>query len=152
MSGEFVRQTFPRGPLLGAAALVAFTLIATAAARLERRAGQAPADSDPTAVVALNFADRSDGAVVVLDGASGATVETIEPGTGGFLRATLRALVRERRQSALGDEQAFELRRYADGRLELYDRATARQIYLDAFGPTNVAAFAALLDPEDLTR
>jgi putative photosynthetic complex assembly protein len=131
---------------------VAFALLATAATRLDRHAAESAGAGEPTAIVALNFADRSDGAVLVLDSNTGRSVDTIEPGTGGFLRATLRALVRERRQSAIGDEKPFELRRYANGRLELYDTATSRQIVLDAFGPTNSAAFAALLDANEVRR
>jgi putative photosynthetic complex assembly protein len=148
MSGEFVNETFPRGPLLGATALVAFALLATAAARLGTvggRAGEPVAARDPVAIVSLRFADREDGAVLVVDSESDAAVATIEPGTGGFLRATLRALSRERKLSGIGAAVPFELRRYADGRLELHDTGTERNVYLDAFGPTNADAFSALL-------
>jgi hypothetical protein len=50
----------------------------------------------------------------------------VEPGTQGFLRGALRALVRERRQHGLGDEQPFRLLAHPDGRLTLEDPATGR--------------------------
>lgn len=146
MSGEFVNEAFPRGPLLGAAALVGFALLAAAAVSLDTAVRAREASLEPAGVVSLRFEDRDDGAIVVLDDATDDAVETIEPGTGGFLRATLRALSRERKLNSLGPEQPFELRSYADGRLELHDVATRRTLYLNAFGPTNAGAFATLYD------
>jgi putative photosynthetic complex assembly protein len=146
MSGEFVHQAFPRGPLLGAAALVMFALIAAGATSIRSGATIDGVSTEPVAVVALRFEDRADGGILVLDNRNDGAVETIDPGTGGFVRATLRALSRERKLNALGPGQPFELRQYPNGRLELHDLATGRTVYLSAFGPTNAGAFAALFD------
>lgn len=98
-----------------------------------------------TAQLDCRFDDADDGAVLVRDAASGALLARVAPGEQGFLRGTLRALVRERRQQGLGAEQPFRLLRLADGRLALRDPATGRQLDLSAFGPTNAALFARLL-------
>ena len=66
-------------------------------------------------------------------------------GEGGFLRGALRVMARERRMRGLGGEAPFELVGRADGRLTLLDPATGQRIDLEAFGPTNAGAFAALL-------
>ncbi len=76
----------------------------------------------------------------------GHLIDTVAPETNGFLRGTLRALVRERRQYGVGDEVPFRLLRGADGSLILYDPAIGRRLDLRAFGPTNAGAFASLLN------
>ncbi len=66
-------------------------------------------------------------------------------GTFAFVRGVLRGFARERRLEHLGAGAALELTRWADGRLSLRDPVTGREVQLDSFGPTNSAAFAALL-------
>ena len=149
MSGHAQTVQFPRGPLLGAAALVGVTLVSVAAVRL---AAPAP-EVRPAAVVAsgsrdLRFMDRSDGAVVALEGPLDQVVAVIEPGTNGFLRGVLRGLARERRSMGIGDRIAFRIGRPDGGRLAIEDLATGRRVDLDAFGPTNAQAFARLLRQE----
>jgi hypothetical protein len=48
----------------------------------------------------LWFEDRSDGGVTVLDASNDQRIAIIEPGTNGFLRATVRGLAQERRREA----------------------------------------------------
>jgi putative photosynthetic complex assembly protein len=151
MSGEFINEAFPRGPLLGAASLVLLTLSAVGIARL---AGPMHLAAQPRtqATASVVFTDREDGAVIASDAASGQELLTVAPGTGGFFRATLRALARERRSSDIGSRAPFVIRRLADGRLELEDSATGRIVQLAAFGPTNAQSFAALLPPQEPPR
>lgn len=99
----------------------------------------------PARTLALYFEDRDDGAIAVLDETRTRELARIEPGTNGFMRSTLRGMARERRRHNLGAEQPFHLGREADGRLVLDDHATGRHVELQAFGPSNAAAFAALL-------
>lgn len=141
---DFVHRPFPRGVLIGAAAMIAFAI---AAAALYRGTDFAP-ELRPTAAVdskALRFEDRSDGAVVVLDAGTGREIAVLAPGAEGFVRATLRGLARERRSRDIGAEAPFQLTRWADGRVTLLDPATGRTVDLAAFGPTNAEAFARLL-------
>ncbi len=135
----------PRGLLLGAGGLVISTLLIVAAARLT---GYAPAQPPVSAVVEshdLRFEDRSDGAVLVFDGADGRLTYTLQPGTNGFVRGVLRGLVRERRADHIGSTPPFRLTRWADGRLSLDDPSTGRHVDLEVFGPTNAGAFADIL-------
>jgi putative photosynthetic complex assembly protein len=96
----------------------------------------------------LHFDDRASGAVLVLDARTDRLIATVEPGEGGFVRATMRGLASERKRRGISDEQPFELQRTVDGHLMLSDPATGRLVALDAFGPTNSAAFARFLETE----
>jgi putative photosynthetic complex assembly protein len=93
----------------------------------------------------LRFEDEANGAIAVYAEPEGVRVETVEPGTNGFLRGTLRALARERRLNGIRDARPFRVARRADGSLTLDDPATGRSINLDAFGPVNSGVFASLL-------
>jgi putative photosynthetic complex assembly protein len=139
--------TVPRGALLGAAALITFTM---AAALFGRLSGATATPLPPAHVIVsseLRFSDRADGAVEVTR-VDGRPVTVIAPGTNGFVRGVLRGLAQERLRRHEGADRPFELTRWSDGRLSLTDPLTNRHVYLDAFGPTNVAAFAAILDAD----
>lgn len=144
-------ETFPRAPLIGAAALIAFT-IATVA--LVRFTGIGTIEEPSSVVVArdLHFVDRDDGGVGILDAGNDQAIEVIAPGTNGFMRSTLRGLARERKRQSVGPEAPFRLTAWADGRLTLEDPATGRRIGLEAFGQTNAQAFARLLLTETRTQ
>lgn len=142
---EFGSGPFPRAPLLGAAALVLVTLIGVSAARIS---GIGVGQDPPAAIVKsseLRFIDQADGSVGVLDAQTDRVVTVLAPGTNGFVRSTVRGLVRERKRRGLGPDMPFRLSSRADGRLTLEDRATGRLVELDAFGATNTGAFARLL-------
>ena len=147
MGEPFHDQGVPRGALAGAAALI---VISIAGAFIGRMSGTSATPAPPAAVVEsreLRFSDRADGAVVVTE-AGGSGVTVVAPGTNGFLRGVLRGLAQERLRRHQGAETPFRLTRWSDGRLSLTDPLTQRSVYLEAFGPTNVAAFAVLLDAD----
>jgi putative photosynthetic complex assembly protein len=138
-------RTLPRGALLGAGALLALSLLLVAAARLT---GYQPAKPPASAVIEsrdLRFVDRPDGAVLIYADQDGRLVDTLQPGTNGFVRGVLRGLVRERRADRIGATPPFRLTRWADGRLSLDDPSTGRHVDLEVFGPTNAGAFAQIL-------
>lgn len=137
----------PRLAVAAAAVLIVLTLLATAGSRITGLGTTQLAPSTAVDTRALRFSDRDDGAVVVVDARLGSTVEVLEPGTNGFLRGVLRGLARERRLAGIGQEPAFLLTRWADGRLSLQDPSTGRVINLEAFGPTNAGVFVRLLGP-----
>lgn len=103
--------------------------------------------SEPTAAVQwqrqLNFEDRPNGDIAVLDAVSRQEIARFQ-GEQGFVRGTLRALARERKRRELGPELPFELTGHVDGRLTLRDAATGAHISLESFGPTNAGVFARL--------
>ena len=147
-------NTVPRHALVMAGALVAITLALTALVRV----GVLPREAVPAAerakagVVAsaerhLVFADRADGAVVVSDVASGATVAVLvgEADGGGVVRGVMRGRARERRMKGVGPTAPFDLTLWQNSALTLRDPATGRAIELGSFGATNRAAFARFL-------
>ncbi len=132
-------------PLLAMVVLVLCALAATAAVRLTGIDIRQQADAAPVAQRALRFADVEDGSLQVIDDRSGQVLYTVVAGTGGFIRSTMRGLVRERKRQGIGPEIPFELIARSDGRLTLVDPATQRRIDLESFGPVNAAVFARLL-------
>ena len=145
MSAEPVSTPFPRGALLGAAALMGLAIAAAGGARLTGFGTSHVPDGTPVESRDLHFADRTDGAVVITEAKTGRVVDVASPGTNGFLRSTMRGLARDRKRRDLGTEAPFRLTRWADGRLSRQDEATGRSIDLGAFGPTNAAVFAHLM-------
>lgn len=145
MSDPFGDRPFPRGALIGATAVVAVAILAALTARIGDVGVTRLTLSTPVEVVELRFADRSNGAVAVLDGRTGVMTDEFAPGTNGFVRGALRGLARERKRQDIGAEPPFRLTRWADGRVTLDDPTTGRVVDLVAFGPTNAAAFTRLL-------
>ncbi len=139
-------NTVPRGALIGAACLVAFTIVAALVGHLS---GVGHVTSSPGQVAEtrdLRFEDRADGAVLVTAAADGRVVDVIAPNTNHFVRSALRGLIRTRKLEHIGSAPPFRLSRLADGRVTLEDPATRRRLELNAFGRPNVGAFAAILD------
>jgi len=134
-------EAIPRPVLAAAAALVAFSIGITAIARFAPHDPPAPLPMNGSAR-ALRFADLDGGRVEVRDAASGIVLTLLQPGEGGFVRATLRSLVRERRRQGVGDQSPFEVAVLSPSHVVLADPSTGRQVPLEAFGPTNAAAFA----------
>jgi putative photosynthetic complex assembly protein len=142
------RPALTRGMVLGAAAVLAGTLLL---AGLGHDAPVNPASSgaQPASQRDLRFADRADGAIVVTDARTGATVQTLPGGEENFVRGAMRGLVRDRKRAGLGADVPFRLSAWPDGRLTLHDTATGHTMELHAFGRTNAEAFAKLLQGEE---
>lgn len=100
----------------------------------------------PTQIRVLRFVDQPDGSINVIDQSTEQLVQNFQ-GEQGFLRGTLRALVRERKLRGVdtATERAFELIAHSGGRLTLRDPATSASIALESFGPSNTAVFARLI-------
>lgn len=145
--------TVPRGALIGAAAMLLFTLAATGATSL----GLIPRSADPNASRAaqnvapaqtreLRFADREDGAVVVTDAVSDTIVKVIEYGQGGFFRATMRRMAKARIAAGIGAEPPFKLILWDNGALSLIDPQTGRETEIHGFGADHSRVFADMLE------
>ena len=93
----------------------------------------------------IRFEDRADGTVAVIAAEDGRVIETMSPGTNGFVRIVMRGLARDRYANGLDEGPPFTLTRWADGRLTISDTVTDRRIELTGFGKDNVNAFANLL-------
>ncbi len=134
------------GPvLLGAGGLLAFALLAVLAGRSAPASVRPEVEALPVAALAFRAEDRDDGSIALREAGSLRVVATIRPGEDGFIRGTLRGLAQARQREGLGPEEPFRLVRYADGRIALDDAATGRYVALQAFGPTNAAAFGRIL-------
>ncbi len=131
-------------PLIVGGTMIMITLAAVLGSGLDQT--QDPPSGARIATRELRFEDRPDGAVAILDARHGATVALVPPGEGGFIRATLRGLARERRmKQAGGAEVPFRVSVWEDGRLTLEDTATGRLVDLGAFGQTQMQTFARLV-------
>lgn len=106
----------------------------------------APFNDEPGAVqwqLTLNFEDRSNGDVAVIDPGNRLEIARYV-GEQGFVRGALRALARERKRSLFGPEHPFELTGYVNGRVTLRDPSTGMRLNLESFGPENAAMFSRL--------
>ncbi len=137
---------FPRLALVAAAIVIALTLGGVGIARWSGFDGRQQ-DAQTVAQRALFFKDQPGGSIAIVDAHSGATLDTVH-GEQGFLRGTLRAVVRERKLRGLvspNDDRPLQLISRADGRLTLLDPATGSRLDLESFGSTNAAVFARWL-------
>lgn len=132
-------ETVPRQAVLALGLLLLVTLLAVAAVRLSGTEIRAP-DAPTAAQRSLRFEDGPAGSVTVLDASTGQRIDSVS-GEAGFLRGSLRALVRERKMRGIGSGPAFELIARTDGRLTLFDPATGERLDLESFGPTNAAVY-----------
>lgn len=141
----------PRGPLLGALAVVLVAASAAVAGRVYGfGATHEGADAQAAGATALErrvlrFGDAPDGAVLVYDAPTNVLALRLAPGGDGFLRGALRAMTRERMLAHVGQGPPFVLTRWSDGRLTLDDSATHMHIAVTSFGPTQVASFEQLM-------
>jgi len=142
----------PRGILIGAAVLIAFAIATTLFGRVSDIGTLHMPAATAVQTLSLQFEDRDDGSVAVHDTADGAVIYVVNPGVGGFIRATMRGMARERRRSNIGEQPPFLLTRWSDGTISLVDKTTERSIDLDAFGATNAGAFAQLFTSREAVK
>ncbi len=145
MADDFFQKKFPKGPLLAAGVMIAFSLAAASTARLGDIGTVALADAEPVVVRELRFEDRDDGGIDVVEMPEARLIDTIQPETNGFIRGVLRGFARQRHLEKMSDKPPFILTGWSDGTMSLEDPLTGRRVPLDAFGPTNAEAFARLL-------
>lgn len=146
MTAQHHDPTVPRALLIGASALVIGTLLIVMIVRFTGSGAVRVPDAATVATLTFSVADQPDGSVVMVDALSGKLLDRVAPGTGGFVRGTMRGLARERQRQGIGADQPFHLIGRADGRLTLEDRTTGRRVDLESFGPTNAAVFSQLFN------
>jgi putative photosynthetic complex assembly protein len=146
MSEAIHEPVVPRGGVLAAAALILFSLTAVTTIRLTGVGGVHMTLPAAVESLDLRFADGEGGAVLVFDASNDRLLDTLQPGSNGFIRVVMRSLARERRKLDVGAQPPVRMTRYSNGQLTLTDSSTGQQIDLGAFGSTNVAAFARLMN------
>ena len=146
-------------PLMLMGGIIAISLALTASVTLgfmpkqsvpaeARAAAGIKADAERT----LRFFDEPDGTVRIEDGATGEVLARHGVGEGGFIRATVRSLVHQRRIRGQGAEVPFTLTRWENGGLTLFDPVTRRGVEVSSFGPDNRAVYADLLPDAEAAR
>lgn len=146
MSQHAIDGRFPRGALVGAAGLVALSLLAAVVGRLTGVGTTMLPQAASIESRDLRFVDQADGSVAVYEAFGDRLVYAVEPGSGGFVRGVLRGLARERRLEGMANEPPFRMTHWADGRLSIEDPLTERRVDLGAFGPANAGAFAKIFE------
>ena len=145
--------TVHKVPLAMAGALIVSVIALTSAVSfglLDRQSvpSEARAEAGTMSVQtrSLAFFDEADGTVRVEDAVSGEVVGSYGPGTGGFVRSTMRSLVHQRRINGIGRATPFELIEWDTGALTIRDTTTGSMIELSSFGADNRAVFANMLE------
>jgi putative photosynthetic complex assembly protein len=146
MSDVANRPVMSQKPFAAIVAALALTVLAIGGMRL---AGLEATSSLPSQAVEgtrlLKFEDAPLGSVIVRDSISGVIIQSFGVGEGAFVRATLRALVNDRRRKGTTEKGDFRLERRTGSQLYLIDEATGKQLALNAYGPGNAAVFAAFM-------
>jgi putative photosynthetic complex assembly protein len=138
--------------LIAAALLITFAMAAAYYSRVTGFGRVSLQGAQPYKVLLLRFEDMPNGGVGVRDAERGDVIFLVEPGKGGFMRATLRTMAQARKRDDIGSATPFRLTRWTDGTLTLADPTTGRSIGLDAFGPDNAGAFAQLFTNREETK
>ena len=151
--------TVHKVPLMLMGGIIAISLALTASVTLgflPRQSvpseARAAAGIGPAQERSLRFFDEPDGTVRVEDGATGEVLARHGVGQGGFIRATVRSLVHQRRIRNIGPETAFTLTEWQNGNLTLADPATGRSVEVSSFGPDNRAVYQNLLPRKEAIR
>ncbi len=145
MSDPFEGRPFPRGVLIGAAALIAFVIASVALVRLTGVGGTEIPPAPVEFSVELRFDDQGDGTTLVYAATDPEAIAVLESAVDGFVLGVLRTMARERRGYEIPMTEPFRLMLLEDGRFVFEDPSTGREIDLGAFGPTNAQSFADLL-------
>lgn len=151
--------TVHKVPLMLMGGIIAASLLLTASVTMGFLPKQSvPAEARAAAGIeaaqerSIQFFDEPDGTVRVEDGATGEVLARFGEGEGGFIRATARSLVHQRRIRGKGAEVPFTLTRWENGGLTLSDPVTGRGVEVSSFGPDNRAVYAGLLPPLEEDR
>lgn len=151
--------TVHKVPLFLMGGIVAISLALTASVQFgifERQSvpseARAAAGITAAEMRTLRFFDEPDGTVRVEDGATGEELSRFSQGEGGFIRATVRNLVHQRRIRNQGPEVPFTLTRWTNDNLTLADPVTGRTVEVSSFGPDNRAVYADMLPGKAATR
>jgi putative photosynthetic complex assembly protein len=137
---------FPRGSGPAVAGALLLTMLAIGGARIT---GYQPEKTLPQQAAlqtrVLQFEDSDQGRVLVRDAATHMLIKEYASGEGAFIRATIRALVNDRKRRGVTATGDFRLEAHEGKQLFLIDEASGKTISLNAFGPDNAAAFAAFM-------
>lgn len=139
------RPPFPRLPLYGAFALIAFAVVAIIFSQQTGLGSMLTDPGRPLDMVDLTITHAPDDRVVVAEANSGRVLADFAPGEGGFVRGSMRALARMRMTAEVDINEPYRVIKWENGSVSLSDTKSGQRIYLNAFGPDQVAAFERFL-------
>ena len=91
----------------------------------------------------LHFYDTPDGKILITD-KNGVNISLVG-GDGGFMRAVMRSLTKDRIAMGVGPEQPFKLVANQKGLVSIIDPVTGNKVDVSSFGQTNAEIFTNLL-------
>jgi len=139
------RPAFPRLPLYSAFALIAFAVAAIVFGQTTGIGTVMNNDGRPVDMIDLVIVHEEETGVTFVRDASGKVLAEYQTGEGGFVSGSVRGLARMRLVAEASTTEPYRLIRWESGAVTLSDTVTGQRIYLNAFGPDNVAAFAQFL-------
>jgi putative photosynthetic complex assembly protein len=140
-----VGRPFPRPLGVGIVLLLSISFVAVAFGRYTEIGTVRNPQTAPLAIRDLVFVDLPEGEIAVKDARTDETIHVIHMGEDGFIRGSMRGFARERKTRGKPADAAFRLIRWDDGTTTLADTSTGQVVYLNAFGPTNAAAYERFL-------
>jgi putative photosynthetic complex assembly protein len=143
------QEVIHRRAVQGMGVIVVLTVILAAYTQFTGGGARYAPEGQPIAMAELLFEDGARGLVTVDNAVTGARLIEYGENEGVFVRAVMRTVARQRRMRGLGRETPVRLAHYPDGQLWLIDPASGVDVYLNAFGPDNLAAFAEILEREE---
>ncbi len=147
---QFTRQrSFPRLPLYGAFALVAFAFAVIIFGQQTGIGTMLTQQGEPVDMIDLTIRPEAGDRVVVAEAVSGRILADYAPEDGGFVRGSLRALDRMRMVAGVRNDEPYRVIKWSSGAVSLSDTVTGERIYLNAFGPDQVAAFSRFLEADE---
>lgn len=145
MSEAIASRMVPKGAIIGAAALIGFSLVVAGVGRLTGVGAVRANYVNTVHTMSFRFEDRADGGIAVIAPESGATLGVVPAGTDGFVRTVLRSLAFDRQRHGLGAGPPFVIAKWSDGHSTIDDPATGRRVDLAAFGAANMQTFEHLV-------
>ncbi len=136
------RPRFPRLPLFAALGLVGFALALAVFGKLTDIGTVRMQFGEPVAIRDIMIVNDAERAAIV-DERSGQAIAEVQ--NEGFVFGVIRGLERVRLTRNVPADQPYRLIKWQNGWVSLSDTATGERIYLNAFGPDNVAAFEQYL-------
>jgi putative photosynthetic complex assembly protein len=146
-----MKKKLGKDPLLPLAKVcIGFLMLLVIGIFLYRESGLHEQSRDDSPVVAsreLHFYDTSKGEILITD-KNGIKISLVG-GEGGFMRAVVRGLAKERIALGIGPERSFRLVANKRGIISIIDPVTGSKVDVSSFGKANSEIFTKLLISSD---
>lgn len=145
-------RPFPPAALAGAGLLILSTVAGVGTIQFQKHLAHIPLRAasslpgQPVETRSLRFIDQQDGVSIygghvrVFDAKTGAELPPLRA-QDGFVRAVLNSMAYQRSKNGIAAPPVFELARWPDNRITLWDAASGSRINLGDFGPGNKSVF-----------